>query len=96
MIKFPRGKKTIMLQKSRSVSKNDYLIAFSEVENHEVAVARGLLSLGANISVVFSEREDELRVSARADMRTIKKKEMNLGQGIFSKLKEISGGMWRS
>lgn len=72
--------------------KDDYLVAFSEVDNHEAAVARGLLSLGANISFVLTEREDELRVSARADMRTIKKKKINLGQEIFSQLKEVAGG----
>ena len=72
--------------------RDDYLIAFSEVGNHEAAVARGLISLGANVSVVFTEREDELRVSARADIRTVKKKGLNLGQDIFSKLREITSG----
>ena len=72
--------------------KDEYLIAFSEVDNHEAAVARGLLSLGANISVVFTEREDELRVSSRADIKTINRQKINLGQDIFSKLEYIAGG----
>ena len=70
----------------------EYLIVFSEIDNYEAAVARGLLTLGANVSVVFTEREDELRVSARADMRTIREKNLNLGQEIFSKLANIAGG----
>jgi nanoRNase/pAp phosphatase (c-di-AMP/oligoRNAs hydrolase) len=71
---------------------SEYLIAFTEVENHEAAVARGLLSLGANVSVAFTEKEDELRVSARADIGTVRKKRLNLGQDIFSKLEDIAGG----
>jgi len=70
----------------------NYLIAFSEIDNYEAAVARGLLSLGANISIVFTEKENELRVSARADIRIIRKENLNLGQDIFSKLKDIAGG----
>jgi nanoRNase/pAp phosphatase (c-di-AMP/oligoRNAs hydrolase) len=70
----------------------EYLIAFSEVDNHEAAVARGLLAIGANISVVFTEKEEEMRVSSRADVRTIRKINLNLGQDIFSKLKDIAGG----
>lgn len=70
----------------------DYLIVFSEVHNHEAAVARGLVSLGADVSVVFTEKKDELRVSARASRTIISKENLNLGQNIFSKLKEVSGG----
>ncbi len=72
-------------------SKN-YLIVFSEVQSHEAAVARGLLSLGADVSIVFIEKENELRISARANKRIVSSKNLNLSRDIFSKLREISGG----
>jgi len=82
-----RGCKNLEIYKFKN-----YLITFSEVESHEAAVARGLLSLGANVSVVFTEKENELRVSARADNTIIRLENLNLGLDIFSRLREVSGG----
>ena len=82
-----KGSKNLEIYKYK-----EYIIVFSEVQSHEAAVARGLLSLGADVSVVFTEKEDELRVSARANRIIVSRENLNLGQDIFSKLKEISGG----
>ena len=41
------------------------LISFSESSSHEAAIARSLLRLGADISVVFTKKKDELRISSR-------------------------------
>lgn len=82
-----QGSKNLEIYRSK-----DYLIVFSEVQSHEAAVARGLLSLGADVSIVFIEKEDELRISARANRLIVSRENLNLGQDIFSKLREISGG----
>jgi nanoRNase/pAp phosphatase (c-di-AMP/oligoRNAs hydrolase) len=82
-----RGSENLEIYKHK-----DNIIVFSEVQSHEAAVARGLLSLGADVSIVFIEKDDELRVSARANRLIVSRENLNLGQDIFSKLHEVSGG----
>ncbi len=70
----------------------NYLIVFSEVGEFEAAIARGIIALGADIGIVFTEKERELRVSARANSRIVKTENLNLGQEIFSKINQIVSG----
>lgn len=70
----------------------EYLIVFSEVPSYEAAVARGFLAIGANVAVVFMEDDNELRVSSRATRDIVVDENLNLGQDIFSKIREVAGG----
>ncbi|OYT43148.1 MAG: hypothetical protein B6U88_01725 [Candidatus Aenigmarchaeota archaeon ex4484_56] len=70
----------------------NYIVAFSEVDNYEASVARGLLSLGADIGIAIAIKKDELRVSARASNWFIKESCINLGQDLFLKIGNIVGG----
>lgn len=45
---------------------DDLLIAFSNLSSHEAAACRALMKLGADIAIVFAEKEKELRISSRA------------------------------
>ncbi len=70
----------------------DILVSFSYVDSHEAAVARGLLGLGADIANVICKRENELRISARANPRLVQELNLNLAKDIFEYIGEFIGG----
>lgn len=71
----------------------DVLVAFSNISSHEAEACRALVKIGADVAVVFAEKEDELRISSRA-RNTILNYNIDLSE-IFKevgKLIEGSGG----
>ncbi len=66
------------------------LISFSEVGSFEAASARSFLKVGSDVSVVFSQRDDEIRVSGRC--RRGLTDIVHLGEDVFSELEEVLRG----
>ncbi|MFP4116735.1 MAG: DHH family phosphoesterase [Candidatus Aenigmatarchaeota archaeon] len=62
------------------------LVSFSEVGSFEAASARSFLKLGSDVSVVFSKRGEEMRVSGRCRRGLTDK--VHLGEDVFSELEE--------
>ena len=44
---------------------NRYIVCVSQISTFEASVCSALISLGANVSFVGSQRDDEFRISAR-------------------------------
>ncbi len=65
-------------QRLRYQSLGNYIVAVSQVSSFESDVSGALLSLGADIAFVGSQREDGFRISARAT-QTIVKEGLHLG-----------------
>jgi nanoRNase/pAp phosphatase (c-di-AMP/oligoRNAs hydrolase) len=51
----------------------DHIVAVSHGSSYESSVSRSLLSIGADVSFVGSQREDKVRISARARQDLVKK-----------------------
>ncbi len=69
-----------------------WLIATCNVKSHEAAVARGLLKLGADVSIVAAKKRKEIRISGRANTAVLGKNNMNLARDVFSEVGELIGG----
>jgi phosphoesterase RecJ-like protein len=59
-------------QRLRYQSSNGYIVAVSQVSSFESDVCNALLSLGADVAFVGSQRDDEFRISSRATQNILK------------------------
>jgi nanoRNase/pAp phosphatase (c-di-AMP/oligoRNAs hydrolase) len=66
------------------------LLVFSRIGSFEASVARSLLGMGADISIVFCPRGDEMRISARSRKNMTKK--IHLANDLFKPLEEVIQG----
>lgn len=62
------------------------IIALSSIRSFEAASARAFLRMGADLAVVFCQRKDQLRISARC--RRNLTEEIHLAKDLFSKLEK--------
>jgi len=70
----------------------DWLVAFTHVGSFEASAARAILSLGADAVFVVSERNEEVRVSARCTSRFREGAGLSLGEDVMPRLAELMGG----
>jgi len=68
----------------------DWLVAVSEVGAFEGAVCHGLIGLGADVSLVGSQKEDDFRITGRGTARTLAAG-VHLGDIMSSVADEIGG-----
>ncbi|MFQ6125349.1 MAG: bifunctional oligoribonuclease/PAP phosphatase NrnA [Candidatus Heimdallarchaeota archaeon] len=71
---------------------DDYLLITSYISAYEAAAARTLVYLGADIAIVWAERKDELRLSARCSSNFHAKTGIHLGK-LFEKAAGTINGM---
>lgn len=69
---------------------NDSIVVFSYVGSFEAASARSLIRLGADVAIVFSPRDNEMRVSGRCRREMTEK--LHLGEDVFSKVEDVLEG----
>ncbi len=69
---------------------NDLIIVFSKLGSHEAIAARNLVKLGADIAIVMTKKDNELRISSRGRERILSKG-VNLAE-IFEKVGEFIEG----
>lgn len=55
-----------------------WIVAISHVSAFEASACRALIGLGADVALVYGEKQDEIRFSARATAEAIKKTALNL------------------
>ncbi|MEM3736925.1 MAG: DHH family phosphoesterase [Candidatus Bathyarchaeia archaeon] len=70
-----------------------WILAFSHVNSHEASAARGLITLGADVSVVVGEKEGEVRVSLRSTESFYKKTRLHLGRDVATPIGEAIAGI---
>ena len=78
-------------QRAIIVRFSTFLIAASQVSAHEAAVARALLSLGADVAVVAGGKRGEVRICARASPSFVKKTGVRLGEFMSELARYIPG-----
>ena len=69
-----------------------WIVAVSHVSAFEASACRALISLGADVALVYGEKQDEIRFSARATTEVIKKTNLNLAIDIMEKVGPIMHG----
>ena len=69
---------------------NDLIIVFSKLGSHEAIAARNLVKLGADIAIVMTKKDNELRISSRGRERILSK-DVNLAE-VFEKVGEFIEG----
>lgn len=67
---------------------SEWLIAISEVGSFEASVARSLISLGADVAIVASERRGECRLSIRLSKALHSRAGLSVGRDIMPRLAE--------
>ncbi|MEM0085200.1 MAG: DHH family phosphoesterase [Candidatus Methanomethylicia archaeon] len=70
---------------------NKWLISFSNVSSFEASVARALIELGSDLSIVIGG-DDEIRVSARSTEAFYKETNFHLGRDLMIPLGAFIGG----
>ncbi|MEE9150991.1 MAG: DHH family phosphoesterase [Thermoplasmata archaeon] len=75
-------------QRLRYQSLEGYIVAISQVSSFESGVCNALLSIGADVAFVGSQRDDEFRISSRTT-QAIVKKGLHLGNLMADMGKEI-------
>jgi len=71
---------------------DNWIVAVSHVSAYEASACRALMSIGADIALVYGERKDEIRISARATSEIIKKTKLNLAKDVMEKIGPIMEG----
>ncbi len=66
------------------------IVSFSSVGSFEAASARSFLRMGSDIAIVFSIRDDEMRVSGRC--RRELTEHIHLGNDLFSQIEDVLDG----
>lgn len=69
-----------------------WIIVWSHIGSHEGSSARGLLSLGADVALIYSRRKDETRFGVRASQNFYHKTELHFGKEIMKVIAEEYGG----
>lgn len=70
----------------------EFIIAVTYVSSYEAASARGLISAGVDIALVFTPRKDETRVSLRASENIVNSLSIHLGNEFCPSLAKIING----
>lgn len=71
----------------------DWLISFSHVSAYQASAARGLLSLGAHVSIVAGKKGEEIQVSFRAVHAFYNETGIHLGRDLAKPLGDFLDGM---
>ncbi|MCS4541289.1 MAG: DHH family phosphoesterase [Euryarchaeota archaeon] len=71
---------------------NDWVVVTSTVSSHEASASRGLLQLGADVTLVAATKEDQVRISGRARPEIIQKTGFHLARDVMIKIGETIGG----
>ncbi|MFX1298688.1 MAG: bifunctional oligoribonuclease/PAP phosphatase NrnA [Promethearchaeota archaeon] len=71
---------------------NGWIVAISHVSAFEASACRALINLGADVALVFGQKKDEIRVSARATNAIVNKTNLNLAKDIMEKIGPIMHG----
>lgn len=81
-------------QRAELIKENKWLIGISEVSSFEASVANSLTKIGFDIAIVYSERNEEFRVSLRARKEVCLETGLHLGKLLedISKDFKASGG----
>lgn len=58
----------------------NWIIVFSNVGSYQSSAARGLLNLGADLSIIVSDKNNKLRASMRSSLKFYKKTGLHLGK----------------
>jgi len=82
-----KGSKRVKLLKH-----GDIIVAVTHVSAHEASVANALIELGADAVFVVSEKEDGVRIVARANKEFVDKTRLNLGGYFMNAVAEKLGG----
>lgn len=70
----------------------DWIIVTSHVSTYEASACRALLDLGADVAFVVAEKEDEVRISARATQEFYEKTGISLAK-IMEKVGQVIDGV---
>ena len=71
---------------------NEWIVAISQVSAYEASACRALMQLGADVAIVFGEKQGEIRVSARATNEITDKTNLNLAKDVMEKIGEFMHG----
>jgi phosphoesterase RecJ-like protein len=69
-----------------------WLVAISHVSAFEASACRAIIGLGADVALVYGEKQDEIRFSARATTEIIKKTKLNLALDVMEKVGPVMHG----
>lgn len=72
---------------------NDWLVALSHVSAYQASASRGLMALGAHVSVVAGQKAGRIQVSLRAVREFYAETGIHLGRDLAKPLGEFLGGM---
>ena len=83
-------------QRSDMIRIGDWIILVSNVSSYEAAVSNVLLSIGADVSIVLSQKKEEFRISIRSTRSFYEETKINLVSDVLNLLlkqfKQINGG----
>jgi len=71
---------------------DEWIVAVSHVSTYEASACRALMSLGADVALVYGKKKDEIRFSTRATSEIIKKTNLNLAKDVMEKIGPIMEG----
>lgn len=71
---------------------DNWIVAVSHVSAYEASACRALIRLGADVALVYGQKQDEIRFSARATNEIAKKTDLNLARDIMEKIGPIMHG----
>lgn len=78
--------------RSSAIRLGEFLVVMSEVSSYEASVARSLITLGADVSIVACERDNECRLSIRFSRKFCEKTGLHVGRHVVSELaKRVKG-----
>lgn len=69
-----------------------WIVAVSHVSAFEASACRAIIGLGADVALVYGEKQDEIRFSARATTEIIKKTNLNLAIDVMEKVGPVMHG----
>jgi len=70
----------------------DWIIVTSHVSTYEASACRAFIDLGADVAFVVAEKDNEVRISARAAQEFYEKTSINLAK-IMEKVGKVIGGV---
>ncbi|MHA2407252.1 MAG: DHH family phosphoesterase [Candidatus Ranarchaeia archaeon] len=79
-------------QRMRRHEIGDFIVLTAKIGSFEASACRGLLDLGADIAIVYSEKPDSVRFSARSRRDVYNKTGLDLARDIMIPVGEIIGG----
>jgi nanoRNase/pAp phosphatase (c-di-AMP/oligoRNAs hydrolase) len=79
-------------QRMRRHEIGDFIVITSKIGSFEASACRGLLDLGADMAIVYSEKPDSVRFSARSRRDFYKKTSLDLAKDIMIPIGDIING----